>query len=461
MSVSVKQLLLLNNLMYLDPADGPYPDYAVFEGMKVKDLIDAVDISKIVDEDPEHPRMTSAEEWRKFITAIRKDMFVMNMTILCVYTDLSEEGGGCRSAVFISPDEKDAVVVFKGTELVVGSLQWKDNFYSGNVTDTPHQINALRWYRRSYGKYQLHNYTVTLTGHSKGGNKAKYIAILDDTPDHCVSFDGEGFSDKFFRKYGIQIRRRADRIENHIVNYDYISLLLNDIGTCTYYLGNNYGTGGFTENHLANTFMKFRDDGDFEMIVDENGKPAEMMALDEFANSYLRSLYDEERSLALAMLNELLNAVLTLKRTMTRTEIVETFLDLAQNEDNSRNISYFLAYLIRYEQKYPSVTELLGSVFRKFDLDALVQYVDLVAGIINWKKRILWVSLDFDRLAAAIRHLNMKAPGWVYQRLSSYLEKINIYLTRDQIGRLADIVEMTDSFLKTVAICEDGTDRSV
>ena len=59
-----------------------------------------------------------------------------------------------------------------------------------------------------------------MTGHSKGGNKAKYITLMDDTVDHCVSFDGQGFSDEFMETYSDEIAARQHKIENHNVDYD-------------------------------------------------------------------------------------------------------------------------------------------------------------------------------------------------------------------------------------------------
>ncbi|MBR3357629.1 MAG: DUF2974 domain-containing protein [Solobacterium sp.] len=461
MSLSVKQLLLLNNLMYLEPEEGPFPDLHSFSGRKVSDWVYSIDILEINDPDPEHPMMTTAAEWRDIVLAARKDRRILQLRILNVFTDLSRDGGGCKSAVFISLDTADAVVVFKGTELVVGSAQWKDNFISGNVTDTPHQIRALEWYRKVYLEYHLDQFEITVTGHSKGGNKAKYITVLDDTVDRCVSFDGEGFSDCFFSKYGMEILKNEHKIENHMVDYDYISILLNDIGTKKYYLGYNYGSGGFAENHLANTFMRFDDQGNFWLDENKEGRPAEMIALDEFANSYLRSLDDEERTYALEMMNELLNAVLSLKRGMSRDEIVKIFLQMAENDDTRRHIAYFLAYVIRFEQKYPAVIRLLTKLFERFDMGGLVQYIDLVSGILNWKKQILWVSLSFDTLTAAFHALHRSAPQWVCRNLGAYLEKAGLYLSEEEIAMLADVVEMTDSFLRTVVVFEDGTDRDV
>ena len=459
MRLSVKQYLLLNNLMYLEPEDGPFPDLRDFIGQRIGDYIGTIDVSMIRDDG--RPRMTTAEEWKNIILAIARDSLIRKMKIMTVHVDLSPDGGAGKSAVFLSPDTAEAAIVFKGTELVAGSAQWKDNFYSGNLTDTPHQLRALEWYRDVWQNYHLNQYEVTVTGHSKGGNKAKYITVVDGTPDHCVSFDGEGFSDLFFSKYGFEIARHEDRIENHMVDYDYISPLLNDVGSCTYYYGNDYGIGGFTENHLANTFMRFGENGEFWIDVNEDGRPAEMLAFDEFAISYLRSLDDEERSKGLRMLNELLNSVLSVNGAMSRNEIVQTFLEMAEDTDISRHIAYMLAYLIRYEQKYPVMVNLLNSVFTRFDMAGLVQYVELVAGILNWKKQILWISLDFDRLASAFSLIHSHAPKWVYEKLAANLEKRDLKLSYEQIRRMADLIDMTDSFLKTVEIHEDGVDRDV
>lgn len=458
MTVSVRQTLLLNNLMYMEPSEGPFPDPAAFSGMKVRDWLSAIDIHAVIDPDPDNLSMTTAREWTDIILAAKKDRVLMDMKILTVFTDLSEEGGGCRSAIFLTP--KEAVIVFKGTDLIGGYAQWKDNFYSGNVPDSPHQLHALRWYREVYRKYRLDRYEVIVTGHSKGGNKAKYVTILDDTVSRCDSFDGEGFSDKFFAKYRPQISLREDYIHNHVVDYDYISLLMNDIGQTTFYYGYNIGVGGFTENHLANTFMRFDEYGDFHLDERKEGRPAEMLALDEFSNSYLRSLPDEEKTKALNMLNDLQNTVMSIKPDMPQNEIIDLFLQMSESEDNCRHIAYLLAYVIRFEQKYPVMADLLSSLFAKFGMESLVRYVALVANIINWKKQILWVTLDFTDISSAVNTIRRHVPDLVFRRLSAYLEKKGISLSARQTERLAVIVDLTDGYLKTITVNEDSTDRT-
>ena len=461
MSLSTQQLLLLNNMMYLEPEEGPFPDPDAYTGRYVKDWIRSIDMDQWRDPDPDVPLMTTKKEWTDILAAIRNDRYLMDMKILAMYTDISEEGGGCRSAIFLGRRTRDAVLVFRGTDIIAGSLQWKDNFISGNTADSPHQIRALEWYRECYRKYRLRRYEITVTGHSKGGNKAKYITILDDSVDHCVSFNGEGFSDQFFDKYSEQIAKRYDRIRNHIVDYDYISPLMNDIGRVIVYYGNNYGSGGFTENHLANTFMRFEEDGNFYMDVREDGRPAEMMALDEFTNSYMRSMTEEERGSMLSSMNALLDAVLSIRRTMTSNEIAQIFLEMAESDEHCRNFARLFAYVILYEQKYPRMKDLLNSVLVKFDLGGISQYVDLVAGTVNWHRQVLWISLDFRKIASTVTAIGKRLPEWVYARVAAYIEKSGITLSMEQIRKLEETIIMTDSYLKTLTVCEDSTDRHV
>lgn len=459
MSLSVMQNLLLNNLMYLEPEVGPFPKMEEFAGRRIRSWIAAMDLSDYRDADPDHPPMTGAEEYKQIVRAVRKDKFLMDMRIMCVYTDLSEGGGAWRGALFQSAASKDAVVVFQGTPLVAGSAQWADNFYSANVEDSPHQIKALEWYRQLYKDYHLSRKEITLTGHSKGGNKAKYVCVLDDSVNHCESFDGEGFSDKFLDKYNDRILERQGIIHNHIVNYDYVSLLMNDIGNETFYYGNNYGSGGFTENHMCNTFIRFDSKGVPHLDEDTDGRPVEMMAFDVFCNSFLRSMNDEARSAALNAMNAFLNTVLSVKRTMSANEIALHFLDYARSESNRDSVAYFLAYLIRYEQKNPQVIDLIGSLFTKFSLEGLMQYINAIAAVLNWQKQILFVPLNFKAIQATVAAVTRMVPGWVLARVSGDLKKRNINLDVSQLRELQAMLIQIEKDLRKVVIYEDGTDR--
>lgn len=459
MSLTVMQNLLLNNIMYLEPEVGPFPKMEGFEGRRIRSWINSMDLSGYRNPEDTRLPMTTAKEYIQIVRAVRKDKFLMDLRIMTVYTDQSEDGGAWRSALFQSSGSKDAIVVFQGTPLVAGSAQWADNFYSANVEESPHQIKALEWYWQIYKEFHLYRKEITVTGHSKGGNKAKYICILDDSVDHCESFDGEGFSDKFLAKYNDRILEREDVIHNHIVNYDYVSLLMNDIGKETFYYGYNYGSGGFTENHLPNTFIRFDQNGSAHLDVDEDGRPIEMIAFDEFCNSFLRSMQDEARSASLSMMNAFLNTVLSVERSMSVNEIALLFISFAGNKDHLDSVAYFLAYLIRYEQENPEVVELISSLFTKFSLEGLIQYIRAVASVLNWQKQILFVTLNFKAIQATVAAVTRLIPGWALARLSTDLRKRNINLDTDQLRQLQAMLILTEQYLRTVVIYEDGTDR--
>jgi hypothetical protein len=458
--LSVLQYLLINNLMYMKPQSGPFRDLADYQGRKLRTFMNDLDLSGWRD-DPLRPAMTGAEEYRQIADAIRNDPVLMDLMIVCVYTDTSEKGGGCRFAVFACSRTNEAVVAFEGTEMVPGSPQWKDNFASANVSDSIHQLKALLWYRAVYAHYHLETRRVVLTGHSKGGNKAKYITILDETPDACLSFNSEGFSDRFFAKYEKEIRERQKKIENHIVNYDYVSLLLNDTGSETYYLGYNYGSGGFAETHMANTFLRFDEEGKPHMDPDENGRPPEMQAFDAFCNSFLRSLDNERRTSTLKTMNRVLDAVLSLNRSMTMSETLNAILEIAKKESDRRNTAYFMAYMIRYEQAYPEVTGYINTVLFLFDLEGIGQYVKTAEQILNWEQDIFFVHFSFLTLSSIAAAIVRWMPEWLIRRLQADLEKRGLPLTREQIWQLQMILIQTEADLRTLTLSDEKADRTV
>lgn len=228
----------------------------------------------------------------------------------------------------------------------------------------------------------------------------------------------------------------------------------------TYYYGNNYGSGGFTENHLSNTFLRFDSKGNAYLDEDEDGRPAEMRAFDEFCNSYLRSMNIEDRQSSLETMSEFLDTVLSVEKTMDTNDITRLFLEYANREGNRSSIAYFLAYLIRYEQTWPSVVELIDSLFTKFDLNALNQYVKMVASVLNWQKKLLFVTLDFKTIQKAAANVAKFIPEWALKRLSQDLEKRHILLNTSQLRDLQAMILDVEANLRTVVIHTDGTDRS-
>ena len=225
--LDVKQVLLLENLTYMGYEKNKklFPDllsidvdYATGD-VTVGEVLEKIDVEALDDKKNYGSFMTGAD-WKKIKKAILADPVLRDMKILTVEGDTPEEGA--LSAVFVNSTTGEAVVAFRGTR----EYEWKDNFLGGAVTileegisnvnhdgvSTAYQEKALKWYQ----SLDLEGYeTITVTGHSKGGNKAKYITILDDSVTRCLSYDGQGFSDEFFEKYKEKIIARQYAISNH------------------------------------------------------------------------------------------------------------------------------------------------------------------------------------------------------------------------------------------------------
>lgn len=129
-----------------------------------------------------------------------------------VIGDFIRSASGMNACTFVKPDGSLSVV-FRGT----ASGEWIDNGegLSGlpeentYITYTPDgheasrvihthdfasdaQVEALNWFRKVTAAHRPPRLRVS--GHSKGGNKAQFIAMHNPRTDACYSFNGQGFS---------------------------------------------------------------------------------------------------------------------------------------------------------------------------------------------------------------------------------------------------------------------------
>lgn len=377
--LEVKQVLLLENLTYM--ADkGVMKSLAkiqednIGEVLTVRDIIGEIKIDQL-DENIDYSTFQNGEDWRKVLNAILVDDTLPDMTMIAVKEGTEETGG--LSAVFFNDKTKEVVVAFRGTE----KDEWRDNVVGAALTimekgaenvshdgvSTRNQQEALKWYREldipelTKGEAK----TITVTGHSKGGNKAKYITILEDSVTRCLSFDGQGFSDEFFEKYERRITERACAITNHNADFDYVNFLLNDIGEKTFYVGNGYGKGLMAEGHCADTLLHYDEEGDARMV--EADGPAEMMVeLDKFLNSYMRRLPEDKKIEAADLIGELVEA--TFKGEFK--DGTTTVAKIIDGKKDGWEIALDLAlYTVDYIQKHPEFIRAIENGVIEFGLD--------------------------------------------------------------------------------------------
>lgn len=268
MALSDAQLLLLNNLIYTD---------YVADGKQVKDIIDKMEEN--------HFKIKSCEmttdEWKEIAETIKADEKLMEYTVTN-YRSGSGDDNGMRVACFVD-DEKnpqDINVVFRGTG---NANEWRDNGEGGYVIETQQQVAARDYIN---GLPEEYGNNLTVSGHSKGGNKAQYVTITTDKIGRCVSFDGQGFSEEFLNEYADEIAARRNKITSISAEKDVVNALLYPIA----------GTQIFIETpEQKNTLLYHKPN----ILIDKNGnfgkrtEPSEMSVLINEFSTYLISNMEE------------------------------------------------------------------------------------------------------------------------------------------------------------------------
>lgn len=447
MKYKVDELLLLENLTYM--ADD-YPIISILEGKgkTVKEFLNEVDLDKIED-DKDYANYMTGLDFKNIILAVLSNERISNSKIIDTHLDEAYGGGGGISAIFINDEINEAVIAFRGT----AREEWKDDFVGANQVDSLQQINALEWYKHVYEYYHLDKYYVTVTGHSKGGNKSKYITILNDTVSRCVSFDGQGFSDKFFEHYKKRIIERQKYIENHNIDYDFVNILMNDIGKQTFYVGYDYGRGGFAESHCPNTFFDFYELGKYRITVNPNGQRPEMQILDQFINSMIRSAINEkEKTENNKLVGALVEKAFQIGADDTTTaEYISFLCDMVGDPQYVDNAAYLLTYCIKYTKQNPKFLQALRDIMTHFNAKAIINIIDMLDEIISSKKLNTLINLS----NFLILHVN----NIVVKKIQSIAKKkYNVELTKEQIQRVLQIVSIAKGMLKTLELNMDGTD---
>ena len=141
---------------------------------------------------------------------------------------------GTNAVTFISEDGKDAYVVFRGTH----DGEWLDNGDGLVLEETTQQREAVRYYDEVVEILKPDKKTnLTITGHSKGGNKAQYVTMdsqYGGLINRCYSIDGQGHSDAAINKWKTrysesEYNARVEKIYAVNGQNDFVSVLGNSI----------------------------------------------------------------------------------------------------------------------------------------------------------------------------------------------------------------------------------------
>ena len=344
--LTLEEIVLINNLLYCENLGGTKGTFlhASQQSRTIGDYVKGVlRNSDAIDEKAEYSTGVTGAEYKEILKAVKESEHLNEIIIQEVHYESDGAGGG-RSAFLIDPVNNEAIIAFKGTQ---SDAEWIDNVSGLYCVPTAFQENALNWFR----SLDLKGFdAITVTGHSKGGNKAKFITIMDDSVDNCFSFDGQGFSDEFIRKYSAEIIKNRDKIINIIAESDFVNILLNDVGVRKFYLGTNFGRLGFAENHCANAVLFFDDIGEMSLWR-APAQDKKMADFDKMLNSFIRSCQMSTRENIANMLG---NVIVRAKGGDTD-GLIATFTDDRYSDSAAR----LMAYVLRYKEERP---EMISSV---------------------------------------------------------------------------------------------------
>ncbi|AWK51831.1 hypothetical protein DIC82_12745 [Clostridium beijerinckii] len=211
--LTYEELILLDNLVYLK--------LNFKEGEKLIDIVNKILTNEDLDSIGSCNLKMTKSEWINILEQIINKPNLKKLII----KNVDNYKYGMRFVCF-ADEENNATVVFRGTTTI---KEWDDNGKGAYEFDTVEQIDALNYIN------SLDYNNITVTGHSKGGNKAQYVTVLSPKIMSCISVNGQGFSNEFVNKYKEEININKSKIIGINSKYDYVNCLFNSIeGRCHY-----------------------------------------------------------------------------------------------------------------------------------------------------------------------------------------------------------------------------------
>lgn len=370
MVLTDNELAMIEQLTYLDNEVMEAADLDGFDGFntqkgqsieKILACFDEKALEALEKEESEiKGACMSGKEWADLIRALQNS----RMKDLELQSTMPGSEGTTLALCFVeNGNTSDAIVAFKGTS---GEEEWKDNVEGLILSDTPRQKEALDYIE------SLPYDSITVTGHSKGGNKAMYVAITSSKVDRCVALDAQGFSTEFLDKYWAEILQKGEIITNYSLGTDYVHPLMLQIPNANQVYCEGYGIDNFKQHHSPNSFFLTDEEGN--LLLDENGnviiKPAEggesgvVKFLHQFTAFLMYNASDEDKNVMVEFLGELLAMTMGGGDT-SPLEITGYVLK------NTDALATLVAYLIKYTDEHVMEAVDLEAVFEALGLRSI------------------------------------------------------------------------------------------
>lgn len=393
MTISDNQLGMLEQLTYLDAelinkATGSnYSDEQIMEMMtniskqniSVSQMLEKLGltdeaIERLAQMGDDAVGFVECNEWASILKYI-KSSDLGNLTVV----DTSTSGAKVEALCFAeSEDSSSAIVAFRGT---IDEDEWIDNVQGLNTSDTEVQKRALDYIEG------LPYDSITVTGHSKGANKAMYVAITSDKVDRCVAYDGQGFSQEFIDKYWAEIEARGQNITNYSLSTDYVHVLMFPVPNSNQvYCEGNIGVMNIGQHHSPNSMFVI--DANGNLVLDENGNPLivvisedeSMSMLHDFTTFVINNANDADKVEIVDFVSQLLAMVFGGGEMDT-----QAIIDYAL--ENPDTLALIIAYLAKYMEVEDLSSDDINKLLGVLGLNSLNDTFGLpVAEIVNYAK---------------------------------------------------------------------------
>ena len=269
--ISETQLLFLDNLIYLNNID--MNNLSIYE--IIKKALDDLDNCTA-----NNPCNMTKLQWKELLESFLNNEVNKNFLddyIAQNYETNDSNENGLRACCFVKESNgniEDVVAVFRGTS---GVNEWKDDLMMANAVSSEIMDDAAIYIKNLPEEY---GNNITVTGHSKGGNKAQYVTIVTDRIGRCVSFDGQGFSKEFLEFYSARIEERKSIITSISAEHDFVNSLLFPIAGDIKYIKADFDKE-FGLNHCPNKV--FNSNGELNEEVEQ---PAFLSRLISYLTKY-------------------------------------------------------------------------------------------------------------------------------------------------------------------------------
>lgn len=358
--LSKEELLLLSNLLHIKKESEKSTVFEdIWNGDNVEKSLKEIleDINKklaTLSEAEKNKFLTTVfdgeiegSEWQQMLQSINNNPKLSSLTLRKV--DVDDKGA---LSICLTDSNGQAYVVFRGT----GPGEWPDNFDGAYKADTKQQRRALAFVQ------SLSYNNIIVIGHSKGGNKAKYVAILSNKVLRCVSFDGQGFSREFWEKYAQEVEGNKWKIENYALSGDFVNPLLIDINAENKKYIEGFGVGlKLKQLHSPSSFFHYVGE---EYGFEETEQNEIMKGLHGLVNYIVNVTNDSQKEILFTYLGGLADRILGKKppdyeESYTKEELIEYMV----KPKNIAALKLLLAYMLKYEESVMGVdiSSLIGT----------------------------------------------------------------------------------------------------